>query len=156
MRIGGHGFRDHLRLLAPLFGLLAAVWALRLVLDAAGAPLRIVRLSSLTVAGPVTVLFAVLLIHSKGFGGYSSVAVSALLLSVWAQGLIVAAILFSILTGTKNIFVAPEFSFHEMNPWVHVVGHLTFGIGIEALMGTAMGCFLLWMLRIAAPLKPVR
>lgn len=153
MKIGGHGLRDHLRLLAPLFGLIAAVWALRLVLDAAGAPLEIVRLSSLTVATPVCVLLAVLLIHSKGFGGYSNVAISAFLLSAWTEGLIAAAIYFSILTGTQNVFIRPEFSFHEMDPWRHMFGHLTFGIGIETLMGTAMGCFLLWVLRHAAPIK---
>src|SRR5437773_9693050 len=40
--------RDHFRSLAPLFALIAAVWALRLVLDAAGAPHAIVRLSTVT------------------------------------------------------------------------------------------------------------
>ena len=38
MRIGEHGFGDHLRLLAPLFGLIAAVWALRWIADIASAP----------------------------------------------------------------------------------------------------------------------
>jgi hypothetical protein len=51
---GRLGLRDHVRLLAPLFALIAAVWALRLVLDASGAPKGLVRLSSVTVAGAVS------------------------------------------------------------------------------------------------------
>ncbi len=36
MKISGYGLRDYIRLLGPLFGLIAAVWALRLVLDPTG------------------------------------------------------------------------------------------------------------------------
>ena len=51
MKIGEHGLGDHLRLLAPLFAFIAAVWALRLVLYAAEAPTPLLRVCSVTVAG---------------------------------------------------------------------------------------------------------
>ncbi len=153
MKVCGYGIREHVRLLAPLFGLIAAVWALRLVLDAAGAPRGLVRIFSVTVFGAVAVLLAVLLIHFRGFGSYPNVAVAALLLVFWQQLLIVAAIAFSTLTGTKNIFAAPEYSGPGLTPGRHILGHLIFGIGMGELMGAAMGCLFLWLLRKILPMS---
>ena len=50
MKIGGHGLRDHIRLLGPLLVLMAAVWALRIVLYAAGAPSFVLHVVSVTLA----------------------------------------------------------------------------------------------------------
>jgi hypothetical protein len=150
MKIGGHGLRDHLRLLAPLFGLIGAVWALRLVLAGAGVPSDVVRICSVTVAGPVSVLLAVLMIHHRRFGSYPNVAAAAFLLICWQQLLIVAAVAFSALTGTTNIYTAPEYS-GPGGPLRHIAGHLTFGLGIGTIMGTAMGFLLFWMLRMLVP-----
>ncbi len=150
MKISGYRLRDHLRLLAPLFGLITAVWALRLVLAAAGAPSSLVRTCSVTLAGAVSVLLAVLLIHTKRFGSYPNVAMAAFLLVCWEQLLIAAAIALSALSGFNNIYAAPEYS-SGMSPAQHIAGHLTFGLGISTLLGTAMGSLLLWMLRRLVP-----
>jgi hypothetical protein len=150
MKIGKHGLGEHLHLLAPLFGLIAAVWALRLVLAIAGAPHVVVHYCSVTAAGSIAVLLAVLLIYFKGFGGYSNVAVSAVLLHLWEQVLISAAIAFDILTGTHNIYSAPEFAGH-LTPVQHLVSHLTIGLAFGSLVGIGMGCLLLWLLRKLVP-----
>ena len=147
MKINQHGLRDHIRLVAPLFGVIASVWALRLILAAAGAPAAITHVFSVTVAVPVCVLLAVLLIHIRRFGSYSNVVLAALLLVCWAQVLIVAAIAFSEVSGMENIYSESEFSFGEHSPWKHIAGHLTFGVGFGTLFGAAMGCLFLWMLR---------
>jgi hypothetical protein len=159
MRIGGHGLRDHIRLLRPLFGLIAAVWLLRMVLDKAGAPPTVVRMVSVTVAAAASILLAVLLIHFKAFGSYASVVVSAFLLEFWSQLLICLAIAFSAITGTTNIYSAPEYSFHRAvghrvarGPLVHIFAHLTAVLGFDTLFGAAMGCLLLWILRRLVPL----
>jgi hypothetical protein len=161
MKIGGHGLRDHIRLLMPLFGLIAAVWLLRIVLDKAGAPPTVVRIVSVTVAGAASILLAVLLIHFKAFGSYASVVVSAFLLELWSQLLICLAIAFSAITGTTNIYSAPEYSFHRAvghrvarGPLVHIFGHLTGALGFGTLFGAAMGCLLLWILRRLVPVGP--
>jgi hypothetical protein len=146
MKICAHGIREHIRLLAPLFALIAAVWALRMVLAAAGAPIGLVRVFSVTVAVPVCVMLAVLLIHIRRFGSYPNVVAASLLLVSWAQLLIVAAIAFSALTGMETVYTEPEFNF-GMSYWKHIAGHLTFGVGMGTLFGAAMGCLLLWMLR---------
>jgi hypothetical protein len=157
MKICGYGLRDHLRLLVPSFGLITAVFVLRLVLDAAGAPSGLVRACSVTVAGAVAILVAVLLIHNRRFGSYSNVVVATLLLVGWEQLLISGAIAFFALTGIQNVYAAPEYSLGGLlDPWRHIAGHLTYGLGFGELIGAAMGCLLLWMLRRLVPAEQAK
>lgn len=155
MKIGGHALREHIRLLAPLFGLIAAVWALRLVLVAAGAPPGLVRVCSVTVTGAVSVLLAALLIHFRRFGSYSNIVVAAFLLQCWQQLLIVGAIAFSVFANINNVYSAPEYSPHG-GPLGHIAGHLTFGLGMGTLFGAGTGCLLLWMLKRLVPVNPAK
>jgi hypothetical protein len=147
MNINGHGLRDHIQLAGPLFGVIAAVWALREIIEAAGAPHMVVHIVSVTVAVPVCVIMAVLLIHVRRFGGYANVVLTALLLVFWGQLLIIVAIEFSAFSGIQTVYAEPEYSFKGMSPVKHILGHLTFGVGLGTLFASAMGCLLLWMLR---------
>jgi hypothetical protein len=146
MRIDGHSLRDYLGLLAPLFAFMAAVWGLRIVVYAAGATGDILHIVSVTLAGRLSILLVVIMIHRRRFGGYSSVITSVFLLSCWEQLIISAAIFFTVLTGITNVYSAPRFTFGE-SPLSHLVGHLTVGIGSGTLLGAAMGCLLLLILR---------
>src|SRR4029077_21205049 len=110
MSICGRGLRDHIRLLAPLFGFITVIWALRWALDAAGAPHSLVRALSVTGATSLAILLAVWLIHTRGFGSYPNVVLASLLLVVFEQALIVIAIAFSVVTKIENVFTKPEFS----------------------------------------------
>jgi hypothetical protein len=147
MKIHGHGLQDHLRLVTPLLGLIASVWALRLIASAAGAPHGVASMFSVSVAVPICVLLAVLLMHFRRFGSYPNVVMVTFLLVFWGQVLISAAIGFYALTGKQNIYSIPEYSFGGLSAWKHVAGHLTFGVGFGTLVGTGMGCLFLWMLR---------
>jgi len=147
MNINGHGLQDHIRLAAPLFGVIAAVWALRLILAAAGAPRGLVMTASVTIAHAFCILVVAVLIHFRRFGSYANVVVASFLFTSWSNLLVSAAIAFTSLTGRVNIYSAPEFSAHMLTPTQHIVGHLTFGIGFGTIIGAAMGCLLLWMLR---------
>src|SRR5689334_21193417 len=153
MNICGLGLRDHIRLLAPLFGLIAIVWALRWGLDAAGASHGMVRIFSVTGATSLAILIAVWMIHTRGFGSYPNVVVASLLLVVWEQLIIVVAIIFSVITKMENVFTEPEFSLQREDPnhLGHILGHLTFGIGAGVLFGTATGSLMLWLLRTIVP-----
>jgi hypothetical protein len=151
MRIGNHSLREHIRLLMPLFGFMMAVWALRIVLDAAGAPQAVVYACSVTVAGAVAVVMAVLLVHARHFGSYPSVVAAAFLLALWQQVLISAAIAFALLTRTQNVYTRPQFH-PGMPPLQHIQAQLTWGVGFSTLLGSAMGCILLWLLRRLVPL----
>ncbi len=153
MKIGKHGLREHIRLTMPMFVLIAAVWALRIILAAANSPEWITRITSVTTTIAVAVLLAVLLIHFKRFGGYASVVVAALLFNLWAQALIIAAILFAQVTGSENIYTAREYSLpgEPGSHMRHIYAHLTFSIGIGTLVGATFGCLLLLLLRKLGP-----
>ena len=152
MNICGRGLRDHIRLLAPLFGFIAVVWAVRWALDAAGFSHGLVRIFSVTAATSLSVLIAVWLIHTRGFGSYPNVVVASLLLVTFEQVLIVVAIAFSVLSHIENVFSEPEFSMpDDPNHIKHILGHLTFGIGAGMLFGAATGCLMLWLLRMMVP-----
>jgi hypothetical protein len=139
----------------PSFGLITAVFVLRLVLHAAGAPFGLVRACSVTVAGAVAVLVAVLLIHTRRFGSYPNVVVATLLLVGWEQLLISGAIAFYAFTGISNVYSVPEYSppGRFVDPWHHIAGHLIFMLAFGELLGAGMGCLLLWMLRRLVPME---
>ncbi|HJZ69481.1 MAG TPA: hypothetical protein VKF81_15260 [Blastocatellia bacterium] len=152
MNICGRSFRDHIRLLSPLFALSAVVWALRWGLDAAGLPLSVVRMFSVTGATSLAILIAVWLIHTRDFGSYPNVVFAAFLLVAFEQMLIIAAIVFSVLSGIGNVFTQPEFSRpNDPSHVKHILGQLTFGIGAGMLFGAATGCLVLWLLRMLVP-----
>ena len=154
MKIDDHSLSEHLRLLVPLFVLIAGVWVLRLLLnEMAVLHALVVHVLSLTVATAIALLFAVILIHVRRFGSYPSVVAATVLIVAWAQLLIVLAIIFSVATGTENIFTLPEFSLPGDDPrhLKHILGHLSFGVGGGALIGSAFGCLMLWMLRRVLP-----
>lgn len=151
MKVGGHGLGDHVRLLAPLLGLIAAVWALRMVLYASGAPHLVLRWCSVTVAGAACVILAVFLIYIRSFGSYPNVVLATFLIVCCQQFLIIAAIAFAVFTRTHNVYSAPEFT-PRAGQAAHILGHLSFGLGLGTLFGSAMGCFVLWLLRRLVPL----
>ena len=155
MRIGEHRLREHLRLLMPCMGLVSLVWLLRAIMDAAGSPPWIVRMTSVTLATSVALLLAVVLIHVRQFGGYPSVVTAAFLLNLWSELLICLAIVFSVVTGIVNIYTAPEYTPLALDPYhlKHLRGHLTFGVGLGTLVGSAVGSLLLFLLRMLAPMR---
>jgi hypothetical protein len=146
---------EHLRLLGPLFALIGAVWALRMILAAAGATGWLLGIVSMTAASAVSVLLAAFLIHIRGFGSYGNVVAASLLLSVWGQLLIIVSIVFSVLTGQENIYTAPEFSIPGDDPLHlrHIVGHLIVSVPIGTLVGAVEGCLVFWLLRIVMPAR---
>lgn len=155
MNICGYGLRDHVRLLGPLFGLVALVWMLRWALEILGAPHRLVSLLSVTVVTSLSILVAVGLMHARRFGSYLNVVLVSFLLVSWEQILIIAAIVFAVVSGIENVYTAPEYSIVGDDPYHkwHILGHLTFGIGAGTLFGSAAGCLLLWLLRKLVPAR---
>jgi hypothetical protein len=155
MKISGHSLREHIRLLTPLFVLIIAVWALRIFVAEANSPPQIVRIVSVTTATAFSIILAVLFFHSRNFGGYTSVIVASLLLNLWAELLIISAILFAMITRTNNIYTSHPFfpAQAEEATWPHIYTHLTFGVGIGTLGGAAVGFLMLWLLRVLVPNK---
>jgi len=156
MRIGGLTLREHIRLHMPLFIFIATVWLLRLMLDAANAPHFIAHSFSVTVAVTITIFLAVLLMEVRQKGSYVNVVVATILLTAWGQLLIIAAIIFAVITKTNNVFTIPEFSVPGDDPYHvrHIIGHLTYVLGLGIIFGAVMGCILLLLLRVLVPPTP--
>jgi hypothetical protein len=156
MKIGGLRLREHFRVLMPLFIFIAAVWLLRLLLDAANAPHFIAHAFSVTAAQTIGIFLAVLLMEVRQKGSYVNVVVASIMLTVWGQVLIVLAILFAVVTKINNVFTIPEFSVPGDDRYHvrHILGHLTYGIGLGVILGAAMGCLLLLLLRMLVPATP--
>ncbi|MFN8006162.1 MAG: hypothetical protein U0V70_03890 [Terriglobia bacterium] len=153
MQVHGYGLRDHLRFLSPLLLLVLTVWILRLLLEIVSVPFWLSKLCSVTAASVLALLIAVFWIHTRRFGSYPNVVAVSFLINAWAHLLIILAIIFSVITGMENIFTRPEFSIKEDDAYHirHILGHLTFGIGANTLLGAGMGCLLLWLLRLIIP-----
>ncbi len=153
MKIGGHRMREHLRLLAPFFAFIAAVWLIRMTLWSAGAPAWLVRLVSVTVATALSIMLTAFLMHWRGFGSYANMVLAGFLLTAWSELLIAGAIKLAVVTGTDNVYTLPEYTFPAGDPRhvEHIRSHLTFGIGVGTLEGAAVGCLLLWLLRMLVP-----
>ncbi len=141
-----------LRTLAPLMMIVAAVWALRLILHEVAAPAMLVRFLSVSGVVPVAILLASMLIHLRELGGYTAVAVASFALAAVGELLIVAAIVFSLATGWINVFSEPEFSFPGGDPFqlIHITSHLI-RIPLVGLLGMGMGSLILWLMRRVVP-----
>ena len=150
MIIHGRSFREHVNLLWPLLSLIAAVWVLRMVLGFVGVPRWFLHWTSVTLATALAIFLVALLIYARRFGGYTNVVFSVFVLAVWEQLLIAAAVAFAAVTGTHNIYSAPEFS-PLGGPLQHIIGHLTIGIGFQTLFGSAMGCGLYFLVSRIMP-----
>ncbi len=143
-------FKQLLRLLGPLFGVILAVWFLRVLLAAAGATGWLVASLSITGIVPVSTLLAVLLIHVKRAGGYGQVLLASVLLAAAGHLLVSLAIAFTMATGAGNVYSAPEFTPSHSTQLLHLYAHLL-GIIPFGLLGSIVGCFFLWLLRALMP-----
>jgi hypothetical protein len=122
---------------------------------AADTPMWLVRLISVTTTTSAAILLAVVLIHFRQAGGYANVVMASLFLNAWAQLLIMGAIAFTTLTGKINVYTYPEYSpvGYDPNHMKHLLGHLSGGVGLGTLEGSAGGCILLWLLRVVIPVR---
>ena len=157
MKLSDRSLTEHIRLLTPLFGIITAVFVLRLIVGISDPPGWLLSLISLSLIVPVTIVLMAVMIHSRRFGGYPSVVFSTFLLVAWSQILIVLAIIFTLMTGMENIYTVPEFSIQGEDPYFsrHIFGHLTFGIGLETIFGSILGSLVLYMMRRTSPRKDI-
>jgi hypothetical protein len=155
MKIGGHRLIEHIRLLLPVLSLVTGVWLLRWIVSASGAPVELTKLVSLTTTTGVSTILAVLLIRSRGYGGYASVVLASFIISAWAQFLIVAAITYASVTQKNNVYTLPIYSLpaRDVTPLEHIYEHLTSGIGMGTIVSAGVGCLLMWLLRKMIPAK---
>lgn len=109
MSVSARSIRALLRLQWPVLVSIAVVWALRLGLSLAGAPVAGTKLLSVTVVLVLGTLFYGWTLGRAGSGSFRELFALNLIQSLFSQALVAAAILLAVALDRDNIFSIPEF-----------------------------------------------
>jgi hypothetical protein len=131
-------------ILVPLTGIV------RLALSLSGTPNNTVRWISMTAVMWIAVVYCAVRVHTTRFGSYRHLLVPYVLLNLTTQLVSILGIVISMVSGTPNIFSAPEFSFGTSNG-VHLAAHLTIGPIAGSLVPWLFGSLILLITRKLAP-----
>jgi hypothetical protein len=125
MKIFGKSFSDYLIFERGFLILIVAVGLTKLVLSFLGVPNSALKFLSLTVLLLAGMLYYSVRVHTSRFGDYKQLLPVLALQVIAAQSLIVAGIVFAILTGHDNIFTIREFAPGKTNAtWGHAASHV--------------------------------
>src|SRR5262245_51012372 len=124
--------------------LIPVVGIVRLALSLGGVPNSTVKWFSVTALVWIGVLYYAVRVHSRGFGSYKQLLVICVLQNLVAQAVIIFGIVLAIVTGTGNIFSAPEYAFGgDGRTWFHVGAHLVVGTTAGSLVPWVVGSVIL-------------
>jgi hypothetical protein len=139
MSIFGRRLSDYVKFCWPFLLLIAMAGATRLALSLNGVSNSTARWFSMTALVWIGVLFYSGRVHLSRFGSYKELLVVCALMNLIAQAIAVSGIALAI-TGTNNIFSAPEFAFGGNGAtWLHLIAHLLVGTTLGSLMPWAVG-----------------
>jgi hypothetical protein len=135
-----------------VLALIVVAFLLRLTLSLAGAPNSVARWVSVTVVLLAGVVYYGVAVHARGFGSYKQLFPLVLFQSLLGEGLVALAVVLAILTGTDNIYTAPEYSGGgDGKNWVHVLGHLVIAAVILPLVGWGVSSLVMLVTKKVAP-----
>src|SRR5262245_60947911 len=124
--------------------LIIAVGLGRLGLSLAGFPVSTVRWLSLTALALVGIVYCGVMVPRTGFGGYKHLLPLFVMQAGTANLIIAGAIALAAITGTDNIYSAPEYS-GLVSPWFHALGHVADGLIIGPLIGWLIGSAIMFV-----------
>ncbi len=144
MTIFGKPLSDYIQFCKVFLVLIPMIGIARLALSLGGEPNSTVKWISVTAAVWIAVLIYSVRVHTSGFGSYKQLLVVCALLNLMAQAVIVIGILLAILTGTGNIYSAPEYAFGgDGKSWLHLGAHLVIGTTAGSLVPWGVGSLIL-------------
>src|SRR5213592_2115446 len=111
MTIFGKPLSQYVRFCKPFLILIPVIGIVRLALSLGGTPNSTAKWFSVTALVWIGVLYYSVRVHTSGFGSYKQLLVICVLQNLAAQAIIISGIVLAILTGTGNIFSAPEYAF---------------------------------------------
>jgi hypothetical protein len=139
----GKKLSEYLRFQWWVLVLIVVAFLIRLGMSLAGVSNDQARWVSVTIVSLVGLFYYAVAVHTSGFGSYKQLFGLLLTQNVFANILISSAIVLGILTGSDNIFTAPEFSGGgDGKTWAHVGAHL--------VLGGILGTLVSWL--IASPI----
>jgi hypothetical protein len=152
MQILGKSVSEYFAFQRVIMVLILVVGITRLGLSLAGFPTSTVKWISLTALALVGIVYCAIEVPRTGFGGYKHLLPLYLMQAGVANLIIAGAIALSAITGTPNIYSAPEYS-AVTNPWMHAAGHLIDGFIVGPLLGWIIGAPIMFVARKVWPAK---
>jgi hypothetical protein len=146
MNIFGKPLGEYVRFCRPFILLVAVIGITRLALSLAGAPNATATWFSMTAVAWIGVFYYAVRVHSSGFGTYKHLLPIVALINLTAQAIAIVAIVIAIVTGTNNIFSAPEYAFgSDGKTWLHVGAHLVVGTTVGTLIPWLTGSLIMFI-----------
>jgi hypothetical protein len=135
-----------------VLAVIALAFLVRLGLSLAGTPNSVARWVSVTVVLLAGVVYYGVAAYRSGFGSYKQLYPLVLFQSLLGEGLVALAVAVAILTGTDNIYTAPEYSGGgDGKNWLHVVAHLAIAVVVLPLVSWGVASLVMLVTRKVAP-----
>jgi hypothetical protein len=135
-----------------VLALIVLAFLLRLILSLTGTPNSVAKWISVTVVLLVGVVYYGVAVYTSGFGSYKQLYPLVLFQSLLGEGLVALAIVLAILTGTDNIYTAPEYSGGgDGKNWLHVLAHLVIAAVILPLVSWGVSSLVMLVTKKVAP-----
>jgi hypothetical protein len=148
MTIFRRDLTEYVAFCKPFLILIFITGAARLAMSLGGIPNDSAQWVSTTAIAWIGVLYYSVRVHTSGFGSYKQLLVICALLNLVGQVIAIAAIVLAIVTGTNNIYSAPEYAFGaDGRTWLHAGAHVLIGIPAGSLVAWAIGSLILFATR---------
>lgn len=132
--------------------LIVAAFLVRLALSLSGQPNSVGKWVSVTVVLLAGLVYYGVRVHTSGFGSYKQLYPLVLFQSLVGEGLVALAVALGILTGTDNIYTAPEYSGGgDGKTWGHVIAHLVVAAVVLPLISWGLSSLVLFVTKKLAP-----
>ena len=146
MTIFGKRLGEYVEFCKPFLVLVPIAGIVRLAVSLGGAPNSTAKWISVTALVGIGVLYYSVRVHTSGFGGYKQLLVISVLLNLAAQIVIIFGIVLAIVTGTPNIYSAPEYAFgSDGATWFHAAAHLFIGTTAGSVFPWLIGSLVLFL-----------
>jgi hypothetical protein len=146
MTIFGRRLSEYVDFCKPFLVLIPIIGITRLALSLSGVPNSTAKWFSITALLWIGVVYYAIRVHTTGFGSYKQLLVVCAIQNLLAQVIIISGIVLAIVTGTSNIFSAPEYAFGgDGKTWLHVGAHLLIGTTLGSLVPWLIGSMILFV-----------
>jgi hypothetical protein len=105
----GKKFSEYVRFERWILILIGSAFIIRMAISAAGTPIDVARWVSINIVLLAGLVYCSVAVQTTGFGGYKQLFGLLLIQNVFAHTLIALGIALAVVTGTDNIYTAPEF-----------------------------------------------
>ena len=148
----GKSVSEYVAFQRVFMALILIVGLTRLGMSLAGFPTSTVKWISLTALALLGIVFCAIEVPRTGFGGYKHLLPLYVMQAGLGNLIIAFGIALSAISGTPNIYSAPEYG-GVMNPWLHAAGHLINGFIVGPLLGWIIGAPFMFVARKVWPAK---